>query len=153
MAISPQKPHAILVSYPLQGHVIPSVHLAIKLASRGFTITFINTQSIHNQITSGDKSINGQGDIFSKVRKSGLDIRYTTVPDGLPLGFDRSLTMISSWLLCCMFSLLMLRRKFKRLSSLDLLSIVWLLIRSLYGLACCQRNVGFYTYLFGQSQL
>ncbi|XP_071928730.1 UDP-glycosyltransferase 86A2-like [Coffea arabica] len=91
MAISPQKPHAILVSYPLQGHVIPSVHLAIKLASRGFTITFINTQSIHNNITSGDKNINGQGDIFAEVRKSGLDIRYTTVPDGLPLGFDRSL--------------------------------------------------------------
>ncbi|KAL3530525.1 hypothetical protein ACH5RR_009847 [Cinchona calisaya] len=91
MGVSPQKPHAILVSYPLQGHVIPSVHLAINLASRGFTITFINTQSIHNQITSGDKSINGQGDIFSEVRKSGLDIRYTTVPDGLPIGFDRSL--------------------------------------------------------------
>ncbi|KAL3530524.1 hypothetical protein ACH5RR_009846 [Cinchona calisaya] len=60
MVVSPQKPHAILVSYPLQGHVIPSVHLAIKLASR-------------------------------EVRKSGLDIRYTTVPDGLPIGFDRSL--------------------------------------------------------------
>ena len=45
MAETTQKPHAIFVPYPLQGHVIPSVHLAIKLASKGFTITFINTPS------------------------------------------------------------------------------------------------------------
>lgn len=83
------KPHAILVSYPLQGHVNPSVHLAVKLASRGFTITFINTQSIHHQITT--KASNGEDDIFAKVRETGLDIRYTTVSDGLPEGFDRSL--------------------------------------------------------------
>ncbi|KAI3461396.1 hypothetical protein Pfo_018059 [Paulownia fortunei] len=85
-----QKPHAIIVSYPLQGHVNPSVHLAINLASRGFTITFINTHSVHHQITStaGD---GGEGDIFAGVRQSGLDIRYATVSDGLPVGFDRSL--------------------------------------------------------------
>lgn len=29
--------------------------------------------------------------MFSAVRKSGLDIRYRTVSDGLPVGFDRSL--------------------------------------------------------------
>ncbi|KAK4492713.1 hypothetical protein RD792_003533 [Penstemon davidsonii] len=88
-----QKPHAILVSYPLQGHVNPSVHLAIKLASRGFIITFINTQSIHHHITSKKATTtNGdEDDIFASVRKSGLDIRYTTVSDGLPVGFDRSL--------------------------------------------------------------
>nr|BBC62122.1 glucosyltransferase 29 [Nemophila menziesii] len=89
------KPHAVIVSYPLQGHVIPSVELAIKLASRGFTITFINTQFIHHQITSGygdKKSKDNTANIFADVRKSlGLDIRYTTVSDGLPLGFDRSL--------------------------------------------------------------
>ncbi|KAL3849495.1 hypothetical protein ACJIZ3_011377 [Penstemon smallii] len=88
-----QKPHAILVSYPLQGHVNPSVHLAIKLASRGFIITFINTQSIHHHITSKKATTTSgeEDDIFASVRKSGLDIRYTTVSDGLPVGFDRSL--------------------------------------------------------------
>ncbi|KAK4441202.1 UDP-glycosyltransferase 86A2 [Sesamum alatum] len=84
-----EKPHAILVSYPLQGHVNPSVHLAINLASRGFTITFINTHSIHHQITS---TTAGEADIFAGLRQShGLDIRYATVSDGLPVGFDRSL--------------------------------------------------------------
>ncbi|OMO58355.1 UDP-glucuronosyl/UDP-glucosyltransferase [Corchorus olitorius] len=84
-----QKPHAIFIPYPLQGHVIPSVHLAMKLASKGFTITFINTHSIHHQ-TSKAQPETGP-DIFSAARDSGLDIRYTTVSDGLPLRFDRSL--------------------------------------------------------------
>ncbi|CDP12502.1 unnamed protein product [Coffea canephora] len=38
------KPRPVLLSYPLQGHVVPSIHLAKKLASSGFIITFINTE-------------------------------------------------------------------------------------------------------------
>lgn len=83
-----KNPHAIFIPYPLQGHLIPSVLLAIKLASKGFTITFINTESIHNSIT---KSSSTTDDVFMEARKSGLDIRYLTVTDGLPIGFDRSL--------------------------------------------------------------
>ncbi|CAH2060350.1 unnamed protein product [Thlaspi arvense] len=76
--------HALLIPYPFQGHVNPFVHLAIKLASQGITVTFVNTHYNHHQINSGD--------IFAGVRsESGLDIRYATVSDGLPLGFDRSL--------------------------------------------------------------
>ncbi|XWS29010.1 hypothetical protein CRYUN_Cryun25bG0120000 [Craigia yunnanensis] len=90
MAETTQKPHAIFVPYPLQGHVIPSVHLAIKLASKGFTITFINTHSIHHQTSKAQPAELGP-DIFATVRESGLDIRYTTVSDDLPVGFDRSL--------------------------------------------------------------
>ncbi|XP_059667620.1 UDP-glycosyltransferase 86A1-like isoform X2 [Cornus florida] len=92
MAESLQKPHAIMIPYPLQGHVIPFVHLAMKLASKGFTITFINTESIHHQISTAQPQNNPiRDDIFAGARKSGLDIRYATVSDGLPLGFDRSL--------------------------------------------------------------
>ncbi|CAF1863242.1 hypothetical protein HID58_062415 [Brassica napus] len=76
--------HALLIPYPFQGHVNPFVHLAIKLASQGITVTFVNTHYNHHQINSGD--------IFAGVRsESGLDIRYATVSDGLPLGFNRSL--------------------------------------------------------------
>nr|DAD26790.1 TPA_asm: hypothetical protein HUJ06_028258 [Nelumbo nucifera] len=89
MVGSDQKPHAILIAFPLQGHVIPAVHLAMNLASKGFTITFINTQSIHHQTTKAQPD--SGGDIFAGARKSGLDIRYKTVSDGLPIGFDRSL--------------------------------------------------------------
>lgn len=85
-----QKPHAIFVAYPLQGHVIPSVHLAVKLASKGMTVTFINTHAVHHQTAKAQHDEIGP-DIFAAVRESGLDIRYTTVSDGLPVGFDRSL--------------------------------------------------------------
>ncbi|KAL8036217.1 hypothetical protein ABFX02_12G145000 [Erythranthe guttata] len=86
------KPHAILFPYPLQGHVIPFVNLAVKLASNGFKITFINTESIHHQITKAkDGPALGQDDIFAQARKSGLEIQYATVSDGFPLGFDRSM--------------------------------------------------------------
>ncbi|BFG35394.1 hypothetical protein CerSpe_216680 [Prunus speciosa] len=62
------QPHAIMVPIPLQGHLIPHIHLATKLASHGFTITSVNTQHINHQIT---------------------NIRYKTVSDGFPLAFNR----------------------------------------------------------------
>lgn len=85
-----RRPHAILFPLPLQGHAIPFVHLAIKLASRGFTITFVHTQSIHHQTSKAAGA--ASFDPFAAVRESsGLDIRYTTVCDGLPVEYDRSL--------------------------------------------------------------
>lgn len=85
--------HAIMIPLPLQGHIIPFVNLAMKLALKGFTITFINTQSNHHKISKAQTSTTAGGvhDIFAEARKSGLDIRYATVSDGLPVGFDRSL--------------------------------------------------------------
>ncbi|KAM5559765.1 UDP-glycosyltransferase 86A1-like [Rosa sericea] len=94
------KPHAVLFPYPLQGHVIPAVHLAIKLASNGFTITFVNTQAVHHQIIksqSPDNAIEDDVDIFNGVCKSSLDIRYVTISDGFPIGFDRSLNHDQFW--------------------------------------------------------
>ncbi|KAJ0027263.1 hypothetical protein Pint_35674 [Pistacia integerrima] len=85
-----QNPHILIIAYPLQGHVIPVVNLALKLASNGLTITFVNTHSIHHQQTRAQHN-KTEDDLFAEARKSGLDIRYRTVSDGLPLGFDRSL--------------------------------------------------------------
>ncbi|KAL1549412.1 UDP-glycosyltransferase 86A1-like [Salvia divinorum] len=85
-----RRPHAIMIPYPYQGHINPFVSLAVKLASQGFTITFINTQSVHRRISRA-QTATGHADIFSGARDSGLDIRYATVCDGFPLGFDRSL--------------------------------------------------------------
>ncbi|XP_021610013.1 UDP-glycosyltransferase 86A2 [Manihot esculenta] len=84
-----KKPHAIIIPYPLQGHVNPAVHLALKLASQGFTITFVHTDSIHYHTSKAHP--NTGLELFAKVPESGLDIRYTTISDGLPVGFDRSL--------------------------------------------------------------
>ncbi|KAH6762321.1 UDP-Glycosyltransferase superfamily protein [Perilla frutescens var. hirtella] len=87
MADNQARPHAIMIPYPYQGHINPFVSLALKLASHGFTITFVNTQSVHRRISRATNS----ADIFAAARDSGLDIRYATVSDGFPLRFDRSL--------------------------------------------------------------
>ncbi|XP_060212450.1 UDP-glycosyltransferase 86A1-like [Lycium barbarum] len=85
------KPHAIMIPVPLQGHIVPFINLAIKLASKGLTITFVNTEKTHQRLMKA-RSISENSpdyDIFSEARKSGLDIRYTTITDGFPLNFDR----------------------------------------------------------------
>ncbi|XP_004304453.1 PREDICTED: UDP-glycosyltransferase 86A1-like [Fragaria vesca subsp. vesca] len=87
------KPHAIMVPLSLQGHVNPFTHLAMKLASNGFTITFVNTEYFHHQITKSKLNNTAQeqeqDDIFAAARETGLDIRYRTVSDGFPLSFNR----------------------------------------------------------------
>jgi hypothetical protein len=94
------RPHAVVVPYPLQGHVIPAVHLALRLAERGFAVTFVNTESVHHQTSRALGRLPGGtgagGDIFAGVRGASsvaaeLDLRYEVVSDGFPLGFDRSL--------------------------------------------------------------
>jgi hypothetical protein len=90
----------VVVPYPLQGHVIPAVHLALRLAERGFAVTFVNTESVHHQTSRALGRLPGGagagGDIFAGVRGASssaaeLDLRYEVVSDGFPLGFDRSL--------------------------------------------------------------
>lgn len=89
MADAQRRPHAIMIPYPYQGHINPFVYLAMKLASQGFTITFVNTQSVHFRISKA-RTQNSREDIFTKARESGLDIRYATVSDGFPVEYDRS---------------------------------------------------------------
>ncbi|URE37091.1 UDP-glucoronosyl and UDP-glucosyl transferase [Musa troglodytarum] len=90
MAVCHRKPpHALLVPYPLQGHIVPAVHLATKLASRGFTITFVYTEAIHHQTSRAASGVDR--DIFAAARAWGLDVRCELVNDGLPVAFDRSL--------------------------------------------------------------
>lgn len=85
------KPHAIMIPVPLQGHIVQFINLAIKLASKGLTITFVNTQSTHQRLMKAQSISESSPDynIFSEAEKSGLDIRYTTISDGFPLNFDR----------------------------------------------------------------
>ncbi|KAK4478665.1 hypothetical protein RD792_014156 [Penstemon davidsonii] len=90
MANSQLKPHAILFPLPYQGHINPFVNLAIKLASNGFTITFVHFEFVHQRLSKSQNSnTNNEIDFFSEARNFGLDIRYTTINDGFPLEFDR----------------------------------------------------------------
>ncbi|GER54288.1 UDP-Glycosyltransferase superfamily protein, partial [Striga asiatica] len=85
-----QPPHIIIIPPPFQGHINPSVQLALHLAAKCFVITFVNTQFIHHRIITSASKIDGE-DLFARARGSGLDIRYRTISDGFPLSFDRSL--------------------------------------------------------------
>ncbi|TYI54200.1 hypothetical protein E1A91_D11G059000v1, partial [Gossypium mustelinum] len=46
-SIEAQKPHVVCIPYPSQGHVNPMTQLAKLLHSKGFHITFVNTEFNH----------------------------------------------------------------------------------------------------------
>ncbi|KAK6773206.1 hypothetical protein RDI58_028444 [Solanum bulbocastanum] len=73
------KPHAVCVSYPAQGHINPMLKLAKILHHKGFHITFVNTEFNHRRLlkSRGPHSLDGL-----------LSFRFVTIPDGLPPSDD-----------------------------------------------------------------
>lgn len=70
-----EKPHAVCIPYPAQGHINPMLKLAKLLHFRGFHITFVNTEFNHRRL------LKSRGPDCLK----GLDdFRFQTIPDGLP---------------------------------------------------------------------
>lgn len=63
--------------------ITPSIHLGLKLASKGLTTTFVNTQVAHHQITKSKchttEDDQENDDIFAGAHRSGLDICYKTM--------------------------------------------------------------------------
>lgn len=70
-----KKGHAVCVPFPAQGHVIPFMKLAKLLHSRGFYVTFVNTEYNHRRL------IRSQGPDFVKGFQ---DFQFETIPEGLP---------------------------------------------------------------------
>ncbi|KAJ8754806.1 hypothetical protein K2173_012730 [Erythroxylum novogranatense] len=70
------KPHAVCIPYPAQGHITPMLKLAKLLHFRGFYITFVNTEYNHRRLlkSRGPNSLDGLP-----------DFQFLTIPDGLPL--------------------------------------------------------------------
>ncbi|KAF7126568.1 hypothetical protein RHSIM_Rhsim11G0137600 [Rhododendron simsii] len=70
-----EKPHAVCVPYPAQGHINPMLKVAKLLHHKGFHITFVNTEYNHRRLlkSRGPHSLDGLP-----------DFRYETIPDGLP---------------------------------------------------------------------
>ncbi|KAK9080819.1 hypothetical protein SSX86_000577 [Deinandra increscens subsp. villosa] len=71
------KPHALLIPAPAQGHITPMLKLAKILHSKGFLITFLNTEFSHRRL------LKSQGGATALDRFSS-SFRFETVPDGLP---------------------------------------------------------------------
>ncbi|PPS19623.1 hypothetical protein GOBAR_AA00973 [Gossypium barbadense] len=69
------KSHAVCFPFPAQGHINPMMQLAKLLHSRGFYITFVNSEFNHRRL------IRSKG----KEAVKGLpDFRFEAIPDGLP---------------------------------------------------------------------
>ncbi|XXG55343.1 hypothetical protein AAC387_Pa03g3038 [Persea americana] len=70
-----KRPHVVCIPFPTQGHINPMMQIAKLLHSRGFLISFVNTDSSYQRL----------------VRSGGLDplecldgFRVMTISDGLP---------------------------------------------------------------------
>ena len=74
-----EKPHAVCIPYPAQGHINPMLKLAKILHYKGFHITFVNTEYNHKRLlkSRGAESL----DVFPSFR-------YETISDGLPESDD-----------------------------------------------------------------
>ncbi|WVY94629.1 hypothetical protein V8G54_033717 [Vigna mungo] len=70
-----KKPHALLIPFPSQGHINPFLKLAKLLHSRGFHITFVNSELNHRRLlkSRGPDALNGLS-----------DFHFEAIPDGLP---------------------------------------------------------------------
>ncbi|KAH9318020.1 hypothetical protein KI387_019789 [Taxus chinensis] len=68
--------HILLIPFPVQGHVNPMMHLAWKLVSDGFLITFLNTDFNHHRII--------QANTKNSIHNNCDRIRLISIPDGLP---------------------------------------------------------------------
>ncbi|XP_027159492.1 7-deoxyloganetin glucosyltransferase-like [Coffea eugenioides] len=71
----PEKPHAVCIPYPAQGHINPMLKLAKLLHHKGFHITFVNTEFNHKRLlkSRGPDALNGLP-----------DFQFKAIPDGLP---------------------------------------------------------------------
>lgn len=82
------RPHAILVPFPVQGHINPMMLLAHNLASHGFIVTFINSEYNHHRIHGRrTKSMDTSSTLTTEEVDStvaGGKIRFRVIPDGLP---------------------------------------------------------------------
>ncbi|KAB5519163.1 hypothetical protein DKX38_023482 [Salix brachista] len=68
-------PHLVLIPYPFQSHIKTMLKLAKLLHSKGFHITFVNTEFNHQRFlkTRGPDALDGLP-----------NFRFETIPDGLP---------------------------------------------------------------------
>nr|QSH48337.1 UGT4 [Ginkgo biloba] len=73
--------HAVVMPFPAQGHVNALMNFAKLLASRGFFITFINTDWIENRIF---KKPDDAAAVCRRLENEGLRFRFLSIPDNLP---------------------------------------------------------------------
>ncbi|KAM3196189.1 hypothetical protein ACQJBY_072061 [Aegilops geniculata] len=70
-----ERPHAVMIPYPAQGHITPMLNLAKLLHARGFHVTFVNNEFNHRRLLRSQ----------SADTLRGLPaFRFAEIADGLP---------------------------------------------------------------------
>ncbi|MQL88485.1 hypothetical protein Taro_021043 [Colocasia esculenta] len=80
-------PHALVLPYPAQGHVIPLMELSHRLVDLGFAVTFVTTEHTHRQLLAALPEPPAAA--TPTAARSGR-LRLVAIPDGLPPGDDRA---------------------------------------------------------------
>ncbi|XP_062214542.1 UDP-glycosyltransferase 83A1-like [Phragmites australis] len=78
--VAPPQPHAMVLPFPAQGHVIPLMELSHRLVEHGFKIDFVNTEFNNERIL---KSLEDKGTIPE-------GIHMLSIPDGLDPADDHT---------------------------------------------------------------
>ncbi|KAE8709614.1 hypothetical protein F3Y22_tig00110330pilonHSYRG00263 [Hibiscus syriacus] len=90
MGFEANKPHAVCVPYPLQGHVSPMMQLAQLLHSRGFFISYAKTVVNHRRLirSKGPDSVEGLPDfrIHGVDKGKGFDNKLVSPTSVVPPG-------------------------------------------------------------------
>ncbi|XP_023770772.1 UDP-glycosyltransferase 83A1 [Lactuca sativa] len=73
------KPHALLIPYAAQGHVIPMMELMQRLVNQGVKVTFLNTDFTHKLVTNAFSTDENLNDLAS----------FVSLPDGVEAEEDR----------------------------------------------------------------
>ncbi|GLJ39162.1 hypothetical protein SUGI_0798040 [Cryptomeria japonica] len=74
--------HAVIVSYPAQGHVNPLMNFAELLAMRGFFITFVTTEWMDQRLLKAASKDAATRD--REIQERRFKFRFLTISDGLP---------------------------------------------------------------------
>ena len=80
-------PHALVIPYPAQGHVIPLLQLAHELVDRGFTVTFANSEFNHRRVVAAAGAAMSESELSLLLDRR---IRLVAVPDGMGPEEDRN---------------------------------------------------------------
>ncbi|KAH7846347.1 hypothetical protein Vadar_012776 [Vaccinium darrowii] len=73
-------PHVLAIPYPAQGHVIPLLELAQRVAQHGFKVTFVNSEFNHRRVMNA----------LLDEDNVGNHVNLVSIPDGLEPWEDRN---------------------------------------------------------------
>eukprot|EP00249_Psilotum_nudum_P002951 c16250_g1_i1 orf=149-706(+) len=96
-ALPARRFHALMIPFPVQGHLNPFLLLSTRLALTGSIVTIVNTERSHRHML---ESQDQAGMLSPTPEGIGIDLHFVTIPDGLPA--DKKFIVDSSFECMCL---------------------------------------------------